>query len=105
MPNLLVTVLKDLLFARSFKSFVLCFKIIREIPDLKCFFGAIETSVLRIEKDNQFFLSRVCVDIEQISMLILKFKPGNIVSDFDLDHFMVLKSNDNKKNNVCNINQ
>jgi hypothetical protein len=86
-----VAVLKDFLFASSFKSFVLCFKDIREIPEISCFFGSIETSVLRIEKDSQFFIFQVCV-IEQISMLILIFKYGNNVSDFDWGHFIVLKS-------------
>ena len=77
----------------------------REIPVITCFVGVIKTSVLRIEIENQSFTFQGCVDIEQISMLILKFKPGNIVSDFNWDHFMVFKSNYNKKTNVYNINQ
>ena len=88
MTNLLATVSKDFLFISSFISFVLCFKYIREIPEITYFFGSIETSVLMIEKENQSFISQVCVDIEQISILILKFKHGNTVSEFDLDYFM-----------------
>ena len=51
--------------------------------------GVIKTSVLRIEIENLSFTFQGCVHTEQISMLILKFKTGNIVSDFNWNCLMV----------------